>query len=422
MRLEPLNVPAANDPFVLRTTGAVTHEQEQGEHMGVVLTNTEPWEGMFNGYYNVVEIDGELRMYYRSCQYNMPDTKELSCVAVSKTGHPLQFDKPKLSRFKHRGEPTNIVHVGRESHNLFVLPRLPDDRLIAIGGYSRSTAQSLAYVESHDAGLTWGDAKMFLDSSQLLPSFHHFDCQTTLHVDPRGYFRIFTRHNVGTGQREIQTATSTDLQRWTAFEQLQWTESTGKGLYTPGTAPYPGVPGAYLCATTYQNGSSDVSKRAYLGFSKEGTVWHLLRRRPLGIDGLPAVGVPGVVVRGDHWYFYVQTLYVCQVDCFRFKAHRIAGYTNPGATPGTVESVPVALASGGLVVNFKCARDGCVLVEAVADDTGAVEAAHQLRGDSVREPVHWKLRPRSGVAYRFRFTLLKATLYAIEFKPERNPA
>ena len=329
MQLEPLNVPAANDPFVLQTTGPVKHEQERGEHMGPVLKNTEPWEGMFNGYYNVVEIDGELRMYYRSCQFNMPDTKEVSCVAVSKSGHPLQFEKPKLDRFKHQGAPTNIVHVGRESHNLYVLPRLPDGRLIAIGGYSRSTAQSLSYVESHDGGLTWGNPKMFLDKAQLLPSFHYFDCQTTLHVDPRGYFRIFTRHNVGTGQREFQTATSPDLQRWTPFEQVKWTENTGKGLYTPGTTPYPGVPGAYLCATTYQNGTSDVSKRAYLGFSKEGKVWHLLRRRPLGVEGLPAVGVPGVVVRGEHWYFYVQTLYVCQVDCFRFKAHRIAGYVNP---------------------------------------------------------------------------------------------
>jgi hypothetical protein len=417
MQLEPLNVPAANDPFVLRTTGPIKHEQGLGEHMGTVLENTEPWEGMFNGYYNVVEIDGELRMYYRSCQLNMPDTKELSCVAISKTGHPLQFNKPKLGRFKHQGAPTNIVHVGRESHNLFVLPRLSDGRLIAIGGYSRSTAQSLAYLESHDGGLTWGDSRTFLEPSQLLPSFHYFDCQTTLHVDPRGYFRLFTRHNVGTGQREIQTATSTDLRQWTAFEQVQWTESTGKGLYTPGTTPYPGLPGAYLCATTYQNGSSDVSKRAYLGFSKEGTMWHLLRQRPLGVDGLPAVGVPGVVVRGEHWYFYVQTLYVCRVDCFRFKAHRIAGHVNPEKVPGTVESVPIKLASGGLLVNYKCGAGGAVMVEAIADDTDTVEASQQLRGDAVRAPVHWKLSPRHGVAYRFRFTLIDATLYAIEFKP-----
>ena len=81
-----------------------------------------------------------------------------------------------------------------------------------------------------------------------------------------------------------------------------------------------------------------------------------------------------------------------------------------------MESVAVELGSGGLLVNYRCDKAGSVRVQAIDDKTGEVAASHLLKGDAVRAPVPWDFAPAADTAYRFRFTLVKASLYAIEFK------
>jgi hypothetical protein len=307
-----------------------------------------------------------------------------------------------------------------------------------------------------------------------------FDSQNLAFWDPvrkeyRAYWRIFTAGVAdGTtwkpaGIRAIRTASSRDLSSWTTWADLRYVDSPPEQLYTNQIQPYYRAPHIFMgFPTRYLERGWSESMMALPGLEERLARARSHPRYGMALtDGLFMTSRDGVLfqrwneaflrpgprqqgswVYGDNYIFWgmVETpsalgdapnelsIYASENYwqgtgvCFRRLTLRIDGFVslNAPARGGALLTKPLVFDGGNLTLNMSTSGAGSIQVE-IQDAAGKPLPGYALAdcpavfGDELARVVRWHkggdVRPLSGKAFRLRFVLKDADLYAFQFVP-----
>ena len=126
---EPLNIGTRRELFVdrllidrLDNTQLKLHEPVSG---GVALRIDKPWEGKGNFGISVIELDGQLLLYYRGWSLTDADGfNGVACVAESRD-NGATWTKPVLNLVKRPDWPDNNIIATDDGEPRFSYPNAP---------------------------------------------------------------------------------------------------------------------------------------------------------------------------------------------------------------------------------------------------------------------------------------------------------
>lgn len=466
--------------------GLVLHHPEARE---VALEHDAAWEGSGSGYHSVFR-DGDLyRMYYKAWHLDVKDGRVntgthplFCCYAESDDG--ITWRKPELGLVEFQGSKANNIVLAPEAfakvksdpgHPAVFKDENPDcppeARYKAI--IRSEKPHGLLLFQSPD-GFKWS-----LAHPDPVITEGAFDSQNLAFYDPnigayRAYWRTFTGGQTDgeawkpSGVRAIRTATSKDLVKWDAWQDLTYVDSPEEELYTNGVKPYHRAPHFLLGFPTryLDRGWSDSMKalpekehresraaasprygtaiteglfmasrdgvsfkrwnEAFLrpGIEREGSwnyghqyvAWHTVETKGT-LDGAP----------NELSFYATESYWTGKSSLARRYALRLDGFVSVSAPMGGGELVtkPLRFAGKVLELNFSSSAAGGIRVE-IQDSEGkaipgfTLDDCPPVFGDSLERVVTWKGGPDlpalAGKAVRLRVELKDADLYAYRFR------
>ncbi len=426
---------------------------------GTVLKLDAPWEGLFSGYFTVIQDGGTYRMYYRGRPEGGRDGSDLerTCYAESRDG--IHFEKPKLGIHEFAGsKDNNIILAGMTpfSHNFApFLDRKPGvpaaERYKALGGIGSS---GLAAFVSGD-GIHW---RKWREAPVLPPGPARYDSQNlAFYSESEGryvcYFRTFRK--VGTtNYRWISRATSDDFLTWTAGEQMDFGDAPLEHLYTNQTSPYFRAPHLSIAiAARFFPGRQVLSEaeaaeiRVDPKYFKDVSDAVLFTTRGgLRYDRTfpeaflrPGVGLENWVSRTNYPAWNIVPTGAAEMSLYVSKnygqptAHvqryslRTDGFASAhaGWKGGEVVTKPVVFQGRELELNFATSAAGSVRVELQNADGTAVAGfalpdSAEMIGDSIERVARWRsgadVSALAGKPVRLRFVLKDADVFSFRFR------
>ncbi len=250
-----------DDFLVERLTGSATQRLHHPVPREAALVTDQPWEGNGTCYLTVLRDAAGYRMYYRCWQLTPGVEPETACaVAVSFSDDGKHWRRPELGLYDHAGSTrNNLVFIaaqperrGEHGFSPFVDEHpncLPEQRYKAVGAGARQRAG--IYLFGSPDGLRWQPLR-----SEPLLHDGAFDSQNVVFWDPqrseyRAYFRdyrnpVTRKRDYLAGYRCVRTATSPDLQQWTAPQWLEYPGVPDEHLYTNQITTYPRAPHLFV--------------------------------------------------------------------------------------------------------------------------------------------------------------------------------
>ena len=417
-----------------------------------VLTLQRPWEGIYSGYFTVIQDGDRYLAYYRG----MPEARhtldvEVTCLAQSDDG--INWTKPNLGLFEVGGSRENNVILAqhRACHNMAPLldtnPKAPpSERFKALGGTGKP---GLVALVSPD-GIHWKDlqqepviTKGAFDSQNVAFWSDTEQCYVC-------YFRVFTD-----GKRWVARCTSKDFRNWTEPVEMELDGKPRQHLYTNQTTPYVRAPQIYVGTPTrffpgrrvlsdevlkeidtptewnYHNDCADIVftstrggadfKRTFLeAFIRPG-------RDPRNWTSRASYAAHGIHLTGpDELSLWVQHNCGYATSHIRRYTMRVDGFVSVNApyAGGQMTTKPLVFKGGRLTINFASSAGGGLRVE-IQDASGqpiegfAEADCPEIIGDEIDRTVSWKGGPDvsslAGKPVRLRFVMRDADLYSIRF-------
>jgi hypothetical protein len=430
-----------------------------------VVEPEKPWEGVRVYVYGSVYYDQasrQFRMWYMSCpRAGQRDprltrsTRQLMLYATSTDG--VRWIKPNLGLYEYGGSKDNNIVLGLDSPSVLVDVQEPDPtkryKLIGRGGVKgRGTGGWAAFSAD---GIHWKD-------NPVNPVFKTGDTLTLTRDPHAGEYLCFHKANVeirGYRRRLVCLRTSKDLQTWSDTKRVMtpdakddtWAKQPGQRteFYNMSVFPYGGQ---FLGMVTVFRKERRLTKNlpdqsrddgpihVELTHSRDGRTWRRLDERtpiiPNGPGKFDAGCILGLtntpVIRDDEvWQYYtgITTTHGGAMPAKRITicraAWRLDGFVslNAGDQTGIVETVPLRLPAGQLIVNAN-ATGGSLRVEILDEDGkplpgyGHADCA-EINTDSVRHVVRWQRGAALGIdqPVRLRFHLRRCGLFAYACRP-----
>lgn len=244
-----------------------------------------------NGYFTVLYVKNEYKMYYRVCPYNYYkdrenkthySTDELSnheylCLAVSSDG--LNFEKKNYNIVNYNNSvDNNIIKHDLFCHNFYPYYDKINNKYIAISG-TNIYNKGLHLFESID-GINWTYIKIILDETYLVPGWNHhnhFDSHNCIVYNKNDdYYYIYLRNNKP-NQRFVQYTKTKDFNEFTKCENINIYENNNLIMYTPGIFEYNNY---FLSIPTIQKDTYnyDTKNNSFLMISTNGIDFNILTK------------------------------------------------------------------------------------------------------------------------------------------------
>lgn len=483
-----------DDTLIERLVGDADLRMHPPVPREIVLEHDEPWEGTGSGYHSVFQ-DGDLyRMYYKAWDIEVKDGKFITnrhplfcCYAESNDG--IHWRKPELGIHEFEGSKANNIAIksgaygdlkADAGHPAVFLDENPN--AAPAGKYKavlRSSGKAGLLVFQSSDGIHWEP----LSREPLFQGVGAFDSQNLAFWDPtiekyRAYWRAFgsgvTNEKVWKpgGVRLIRTATSDDLETWSAHQDLQYENSPVEHLYTNQVKPYHraphiliGFPTRYIDRGPSQSMSDlpDPEKRESRAEANKRYGYALTEGLLMASrDGVnfkrwnegflrPGEERPGTWHYGAQYlgWHVIETkstlpgaanelsLYATEGywhgkgSSLRRYTLRLDGFVsvNAGWDGGELITKPIIFDGELLSLNFATSAAGEIRVE-IQDETGTPipgftqdDCIPQF-GDTVYRLVHWKngagVGRLRGQKIRLRFLLKDADLYSYRFQTSQK--
>ena len=445
---EPTTYLLVDDTFLARTENVTRHTHACTKLDTPVLEAEAPWEQ--DGIDQRVYLYGTVRRDEGSGQFRMWYNR-LNDVLYATSEDGVHWTRPDLGLFEYEGSTANnIVWKGLHSPSVVCnAAAAPANRYVMLG-YTRKPERGCYAAHSSD-GIHWA---LYPENPVVLGGD---TCTLAYDPDSATYFAYAKRTEEYRGheRRIVYAAKSPNMQEWTEpvlalapdatddaiteAEGGQYSEFYNlsvypRGGYFLGLAThfrYVGEPKVKGPAQSNDDGPIDVQ----LAFSHDGLAWQrpadrtpLIPNGPHAYDQGCILGVANspVFVDDEMWLYYT-AITTTHGGCLPDKRISIAlakwrrdGFVSldAGATPGLIETVPLACDGAPLRINAN-ASDGHLTV-AVFDDKGDAlpgyshEACTPITTDGVELPVTWgaqKILPVVG-PIRLQFHLRDARLYS----------
>lgn len=460
-----------DDFLVEQLTGEAELRLHHPVRRNIAIVHDDPWEGNGGNYHTVFRDGDRYRMYYHAWQIAVGDTPGHPVyIGYAESSDGIDWEKPNLGLVEIDGSKQNNIVMasinGAECHDLSVFkdgnPLAPDAERYKAVGFGRNPAGLYAF-HSPD-GLRW----TAYNDNQPVMTGHPFDTQNIAFWDANGkQYRAYIR-DFDEGRRDIMTATSDDLIRWTPRQWLRYGAAPDEQLYTNQVKPYYRAPHIYIglpsryvdrgwVAATDELPSPDLRRRrakmsprygsvvtdALLMTSRDGLhfqrwdeaflrpglrtkhnwaygdnylAWHVVETEPTEDDAPRELSL-----------YAVESYFTGTTSRLRRYTLRIDGFASIFAPlgGGEVRTKPVTFTGNSLHLNFATAAGGSVRVELQdADGTPipgfALADCDEVFGDSLDYVVRWRGKNDVGAAagrpVRLRFEIHDADVFSLQFQ------
>jgi len=311
----------------------------------IVLNLDQDYEKT-NGYFTILHINNEYKLYYRGCSFNYyadPINKtyyttetladyEWLCLATSKDG--LNFEKNNYNNFFEN----NIIKKDLFCHNFYPYYDTKNNKYLGISG-TNIFNNGLHLFESKD-GINWIYIKKILDENNILPGWshhNHFDSHNCIdYNDKDNYYYIYFRDNKHTN-RFVQFTKTTDFNEFTCSQNINIINNNNNlVLYTPGIFKYENS-NYFLAIPTIMGLSYDEKNNSTLMISEDGVNFDILTRElfdnnntNVDIDESLIISknnVNSIVPSLDNTKMYIYTHNILEknsyISCHSFEKNRI---------------------------------------------------------------------------------------------------
>ena len=438
----------------------------------IALTMDKPWEGNAVNYVTAFRDGGIYRLYYRGADvvYSQEGYREahreVTCYAESKDG--IHWAKPSLRLFEFNGsKENNIVWDGVGRHNFTPFrdanPAAPPQARYKALGYGEAVGgkpAGLYAFQSADA-IHWS-----LMADKPVITNGKFDSQNLAFWDEtRGEYREY--HRGALKGRDIMTGASKDFLNWSEPAFLSYSPGRISELYTNQVIPYYRAPHLFLGFPTryidrgWTKSAEALPRLDYRRLRgaksrREGTAvtdgMFMTSRDGLSFEIWPESFLRPGLRTTDMWFYgdayqnwgLVETkpaiadapeeisIYVTEntmqdrtayLRRYTIRVDRFVSLTAP-LSGGEMLTKPIRFRGRQLMLNYSTSAAGSIRVQ-LEDPSGhalpgfTFADSAELYGDSLRQPVEWKLgsdvSSLSGQPLRLRIELRDADLYSLRF-------
>lgn len=247
MKIEPL----LNRNLILEKTENIYYEINKPKFEKIVLHLDKDYEKS-NGYFTILYINNEYKLYYRSCSLPVYKDKinkiyygteelaehEYFCLATSIDG--LNFEKKKYNITNYNNSiDNNILKHDFFCHNFYPFYDKKNNKYIAISGVQLYN-NGIHLFESLD-GINWIYIKKILDESYILPGWNHNNHYDSLNCivynEKEDNYYIYLRDNKH-NQRFVQYSITKDFNEFSKCKNIDINNNNDIILYTPGIFKY----------------------------------------------------------------------------------------------------------------------------------------------------------------------------------------
>jgi hypothetical protein len=375
-----------------------------------VLQSDQPFEGEGNGYYTIILVDNEYRLYYRGIPYKnsknalteQTQPYENICLATSNDG--LNFNKKK-SLFKNN-----------YCHNFSPLYLKESNNFLAISG-TNSFNKGLWLFSSND-GITWKIDKKIIDESNMLLGWshgNHFDTlNCILYDNVNKKYYIYYRHN-NPERRSVQYTETIDFINFSSTKLLPLLDNIQ--VYTPGIFKY--FNSNYIISIPtitninnikMKNCNNLLVSNDYINFKKiDSNLFD--SRHKMNINGI----VPSIDNTKMYIYTHVNTDEIDNhVECYSLPLHRF--HSIICKEEGFIKTKSINLLNNNISVNFETFENGNIVVEIYNKDNFLILKSNKMTGNELNYIIKWDLDNEIiNDNYYFKFILNNANLYSFSY-------
>ena len=257
------------ESLILKSSGVEVRQHEPQKKNPAFLADDD-WEGVHNGYPQLIKVGDGYRMYYRAIfdarrLESETKTKENVAICVAESRDGITFKKPVIGKHVYNGSTFNNIVFTRPVLDNFAIfydtcPSCPNEerfKALCETHLPEGKGTRLLYYASAD-GYDFKEMYPIMDVVGTFDSFNVCFWDEVTH-EYRLYFRAFHSPD-GTDKlqwtdnihmtddiRDVRLATSTDFKTWTTHGRIRFAEGqTDTPLYTNQILPYGRDTGVYM--------------------------------------------------------------------------------------------------------------------------------------------------------------------------------
>lgn len=396
----------------------------------IVLEPDKSHEGASNGYYTIMLVNNEYKLYYRSISldtyknaektefYSTPEytSYECFCLAVSNDG--LNFKKKNYDIIEYNNSfNNNILKHDLFCHNFFPYYIEFQNKYIGISG-TRNYNGGLHLFESYN-GINWICVKMILNENYLLEGWwhsNHFDTHNCIIYNKKDkYYYIYVRDNKQ-NNRFIQYTKTEDFNIFAKCENIKITDIDNLTIYSPGIFEYKNT-NYFLSLPTIKGCDDFIKVTKILLVSVDGINWEKINNYPL-FDESNRMIVSGMVESLDKKKLYIYThenLYEKNncIKCYSFEINRINKITS--INHGFITTNLIKLINNIIYVNFGTFDNGYIIIEIYNQSNELILNSYKISGNEYNYFINWENNLDINEDCYIKFNMYNAYLYSFSY-------
>ena len=416
----------------------------------IVLEITEPYEGINNAYFTIIQNKNKYYLYYRGLAHpsfkNPEKTKyyehnellpyECFCLAESDDG--LNFIKKNYNIVRNkyiREEVNGVLKWDNYCHNFFPYYSKKEDKFYGIAGVSLING-GLHLHDSHD-GIHWNRLGCIISENLILSNWchiNHFDTHNCIVYNKKqSMYYLFLRHN-DKRNRWIQYTKTADFKNFVKCKEISINNLPRQNIYTPSIFEYPNS-NYFIGIPTL--GNERIKHCNVLITSNNCDEWDVLSDNIF--DKQEKMGVCGIVLSEDKnkMFMYVNNndLYsVNNVECYSFPTDRLNKIICR-EDDGWIITNEIDIFNDMIWVNFEVLNsNGFITVELILNNK-CIKRSKKYTGNEKYLLVEWdncencdnldvfnvvnKKSLNKVINYNIKFNLSKCCLYSFYYN-DRN--
>ena len=390
-----------------------------------------------NGYFTILYVKNEYKLYYRSCPYNYYKNRENKsyysseelanheylCLATSNDG--INFEKKNYNIINYNNSTNNnIIKHDLFCHNFYPYYDEINNKYIAISG-TNIFNKGLHLFESID-GINWIYIKIILDESYLIRGWshpNHFDSHNCIVYNKNDdYYYIYLRNNKPC-QRFVQFTKTKDFNEFTKCENINIYENNNLIMYTPGIFEYNnyilGIPTVQKDHYNY-----DIKNNSFLMISSDGINFNILTKE-LFINNedyynsnlILKMNINSIVPSIDNTKMYIYTHNILEKDsfitCHSFNKNRINKIICKDI--GFIKTQLIKLINK-ITINYETFNNGYISIQLISIDNEIIYNTDDLYDSNYELDVQWNncqiIEPNN---YYIKFNMYNCILYSFSY-------
>ena len=407
--------PLLNEDIIIEKSENIIFDINKPTFEKIVLQSDQPFEGETNGYYTIIYVNNEYRLYYRGNPYkNIKDIKDFT--KITETIHPYENFCLAISDDGLNFNTKKSLFKNDFCHNFSPCYLKEKNCFIAVSGIHYFN-KGLFLFSSLD-GLIWKKEKKIIDINNLLPGWyhqHHYDSlNCIIYNNKEDIYYIYYRHN-NHKVRQVQYTKTRDFVNFSKTKLLPLIDNTQ--IYAPNIFNY--FNSNYLFSIpTIANANDPFIKNCNNLFISNDSITFKKIQSNLFDDRIKMM-VNGIVPSKDNTKMYIyihvnlREVNNC-IECYSYPIHRI--HKIICKENGFIKTKLISLLNKNISINFETYEDGYIIVEIYDKKNNLILQSLKNNGNELNYKINWEIDNLIiSDDYYIKFVLNNACLYSFTY-------